>query len=57
MWEKVAIVRDEKGLNEALKQLLEMQKENREDYIESLNNYLHYHRTKLTILNSKNHNQ
>lgn len=27
MWEKVAIVRDEKGLNEALKQLLEMQKE------------------------------
>ena len=27
MWEKVSIVRDEKGLNEALKQLLEMQKE------------------------------
>ena len=26
-WEKVSIVRDEKGLNEALKQLLEMQKE------------------------------
>ena len=26
MWQKVAIVRDEKGLNEALKQLLEMQK-------------------------------
>ena len=27
MWEKVAIVRDEKTLNEALKELLEMQKE------------------------------
>ena len=27
MWEKVAIVRDEETLNEALKELLEMQKE------------------------------